>query len=198
MRFPLSIQRLIDELSKLPTVGPKTAERYTFYLLKQTPADLNRLSQAINELKEKTLVCANCFSMSEKNPCEICSDTKRQTNTLCIVANFQDLIAVESTKQYNGLYFVLGGELNHLDGTGPEQLNINYLINKLNSKKITELILALSPTIEGETTAMYLSKLAKPLNIKTTRLARGLPMGADLEYVDELTLSNAFKFRNEM
>ena len=196
MKFPASIQKLITEFSKLPTVGPKTAERFAFYLLKQKPADLQALSQAISELQEKIIICASCNSLAESNPCPICADAKRQKTQLCIVAGPRDLMTLEATSQYQGIYFVLNGELNHLDGVGPEQLNIELLQKKLKTEKITEIILALNPTIEGETTAMYLAKLIKPLNIKITRLAKGLPMGADLEYVDELTLGNALKYRN--
>jgi len=213
MRFPASIQKLIDEFAKLPTVGPKTAERYVFYLLKQNPENLQALAQAIAELKEKTTTCESCFALAESNPCKICTDPKRVRNQLCVVADTRDYLTIEATNSYQGRYFILGGELNQIEGVGPEQLNIKQLMERLQDKNppatraesreamragTKEVILALDPTIEGETTVLYLTKLLKPLGLKITRLAKGLPMGADLEYVDELTLSNALKYRNEL
>lgn len=198
MRFPPSIQKLIDEFAKLPTVGPKTAERYVFYLLKQNPENLQALAQAIAELKEKTTTCQSCFAIAEANPCNVCTDAKRMKDQLCVVADSRDYLTIEATGSYLGRYFILGGELNQIEDIGPEQLNIKQLTEKLKDKSLKEIILALDPTIEGETTVLYLTKLLKPLNLKITRLAKGLPMGADLEYVDELTLSNALKYRNEL
>jgi recombination protein RecR len=198
MRFPASIQKLIDEFSKLPTVGPKTAERYVFYLLKQNPENLQALAQAIAELKEKTTICESCHAITEANPCTVCTDVKRTKEQLCVVADTRDYLTIEATNSYPGRYFILGGELNQIEGIGPENLNIGQLTEKLKDKDIKEVILALDPTMEGETTVLYLTKLLKPLKIKITRLAKGLPMGADLEYVDELTLSNALKYRNEL
>lgn len=198
MRFPASIQKLIDEFAKLPTVGPKTAERYVFYLLKQNPENLQALAQAIAELKEKTTTCISCFAIAVANPCKICTDPKRVRDQLCVVADSRDFLTIEATNSYQGRYFILGGELNQIEGVGPEQLNIKQLIEKLKNKDTKEVILALDPTIEGETTVLYLTKILKPLGLKITRLAKGLPMGADLEYVDELTLSNALKYRNEL
>jgi recombination protein RecR len=198
MRFPVSIQKLIDEFAKLPTVGPKTAERYVFYLLKQNPEKLQALAQAIAELKEKTTTCQNCFALAEASPCNICTDTKRQLDKICVVADTRDYLTIEATGSYLGRYFILDGELNQIEGISPEQLNIKQLIEKLKDKNIKEVILALDPTIEGETTVLYLTKLLKPLNLKITRLAKGLPMGANLEYADELTLTNALKYRSEL
>ena len=198
MRFPGSIQKLVDYFSKLPTVGPKTAERYVFYLLKQNPEELQRFAQAIAELKEKTTVCKTCFSVAESNPCIICTDNNRNKNILCIVSSTRDMLTIESTKKYNGLYHILGGQLNAIEGINPEQLNIRPLIEKIKNNNIQEIILALNPNIDGETTSMYLAKLLKPNNLKITRLAKGLPMGTDLEYADDMTLSNALKYRNEL
>lgn len=198
MKFPEPIQKLINQFSKLPTVGPKTAERYTFHLLKQSTLELKALAESIIELKEKTTICKQCFSIAEVNPCTICTDNKRQIETLCIVGDARNMLSIEATGNYKGLYFILGGELNQIEGTGPDQLNITPLIEKLKTKKISEIILGLNPTIEGETTTLYLAKLIRPYQIKITRLAKGLPMGADLEYVDELTLTNALKYRNEL
>jgi recombination protein RecR len=198
MNFPPPIQKLIQEFTKLPTVGPKTAERYVFYLLKQSPEKLQEFAQYIVELREKITICSNCLSIAESNPCSICSDVKRDKNTLCIVSDSRDMLVIENTRQYNGLFFILGGEINTIMGIKPENLNIKKLVQKTNQEKIQEIILALNPTIEGETTAMYLTKLLKPLKIKITRIARGLPMGSDIEYADEMTITNALKYRNEV
>jgi len=200
MRFPAAIQNLIDYFSKLPTVGPKTAERYAFYLLKQDAEELQKFAQAIAELKEKTTICQTCLAVSETNPCAICLDKNRNKKQICLVADSRDMLVVEATKQFNGLYFVLGGLLNTIAGVGPEQLNVKQLISRLKSSQIAEIILALNPNLEGETTILYIVKLIKSLNlkIKITRLAKGLPSGSDLEYADEITLANALKYRNEM
>ncbi len=208
MRYPASIQNLIEYFCKLPTVGPKTAERYVFYLLKQHPEWLQQLAQAIAEVKEKTTVCQICFSIAESNPCQICSDLKKNHSVICLVADTRDMLAIESTKQYNGVYHILGGVINTIEGIKPDQLNIKSLLNRIKQNNVKEIILAFNPDLEGETTAMYLVKLLKPYKInpdtkfgagvKITRLAKGLPMGADLEYADEITLSNALKYRNEM
>ena len=196
MKFPLSIQNLINHFSKLPTVGPKTAERYVFYLLKEHPEELQKFAQGIAELKEKTTVCRLCLAYAETNPCSICTDNKRDNSVLCVVADTRDMITIEATREYGGIYHILGGQLNAILGIKPEQLNIGQLMEKIKSGNIKEVILALSPNLEGETTSMYLVKLLKPLRIKITRLAKGLPMGSDLEYADEMTLSNALKYRN--
>ena len=200
MRFPAAIQNLIDYFSKLPTVGPKTAERYAFYLLKQDAEELQKFAQAIAELKEKTTICQTCLAVSETNPCTICLDKNRNKKQICLVADSRDMLVVEATKQFNGLYFVLGGLLNTIAGVSPEQLNVKQLISRLKSSQIAEIILALNPNLEGETTILYIVKLIKSLNlkIKITRLAKGLPSGSDLEYADEITLANALKYRNEM
>jgi recombination protein RecR len=195
MRFPSSIQNLVNHFKDLPTVGPKTAERYVFYLLKKRPEELAAFARAIADLKEKTTVCQQCLAISESSPCEICANSARDAATLCIVADTRDMLAVESTKLYNGRYFCLGGLLNAIEGVRPEQLNIKALLEKLGGVK--EVILALDANLEGETTAMYLAKLLKTKGLRVTRLARGLPVGADLEYADEITLGNALKYRNE-
>ena len=208
MRYPASIQNLIDHFSKLPTVGPKTAERYVFYLLKAHSEWLQGFAQAIAELKEKTTVCQTCLTIAETNPCSICSNEKRNRAIICLVADTRDLLAIEATKQYNGLYHVLGGVINTIEDIKPESLNIKQFLNRLKPPSIKEIILAFNPDLEGETTAMYIVKLLKPyiinphtkfgVGVKITRLAKGLPMGADLEYADEITLGNALRYRNEM
>lgn len=198
MKYPKSIQNLIDHFTRLPSVGPKTAERYVFYLLKQHPEWLQGFAQAVAELKEKTTVCRSCLSLAESDPCPICSDKKRNHALICLVADTRDLLAIEETRQYNGEYFVLGGVINAITGIKPEQLNLKQLAAKIKQAGAKEIILAFNPDLEGETTSMYIAKLLKPHKIKITRLAKGLPMGADLEYADEITLGNALKYRSEI
>jgi recombination protein RecR len=197
MRYPAAISNLIAKLAELPSVGPKTAERYAFYLLKQQQGRLDDLSLAISELKDKTVICQSCQAISESNPCLICADSNRQKGSLCIVENNQDLAAIEATRQYSGRYFILGGLINTINEIGPEDLNIARLLKKIKEEKISELILALNFTLEGETTSLYLTKILKD-SVKITRLAKGLPAGSDLEYADELTLASAFKNRQEL
>jgi recombination protein RecR len=198
MKFPASIQILINFFSDLPTVGPKTAERYVFYLLRKNPEELQRYAQALAELKEKTTICHICHTYAEADPCFICSDKNRNPRLLCIVADTRDMMAIESTKEYNGLYSALGGVINAIEGVKPEELNIKSMLEKVKNNKTDEVVLALDPNFEGETTVMYLTKLLKPYKVKISRLAKGLPMGADLEYADEMTLANALKYRNEL
>jgi recombination protein RecR len=197
MDFPPSIKNLIEYFSLLPTVGPKTAERYVFYLLQRNDEELKKFSQALAELKEKTTLCSVCCSISETNPCFICNDTKRNKNQICILSNTQEMISIESTKKYNGLYHILNGLINIVEDVNPDQLTIKELLTKIKSNQnISEVILALSPTIEGETTAIYLLKLIKQIrDLKITRLAKGLPTGSSLEYADEMTLANALEYR---
>lgn len=196
MKYPQAIQNLINYFSRLPTVGPKTAERFVFYLLKENSEELQKFAQAIAELKEKTTVCKICHAISDKNPCEICADKKRDVTILCIVANSRDMLAIESIKEYNGYYHILGGLIDSIKDVKPENLFIDSLLKRIQQNKYLEIILALNATIEGETTAMYLQKILKSSKIKISRLAKGLPTGADLEYADDITLTNAIKFRN--
>ena len=200
MKFPRVIQDLIDDFSDLPTVGPKTAQRYAFYLLKQPQDKLERVAKHIYDLREGLKICKSCMSIAENNPCLICSSKDRDKTTLCIVSTQGEMIAIEKTKKYNGLYFVLGKNIRPQDGIDNDnnKISVKKLIEKIKSEYIKEIILALSPTIEGETTGMYLQRLLKPFKIKTTRLARGLPMGSDIEYADEITLNNALKNRKEI
>ena len=196
MRYPKSIQKLIDHLTKLPSVGPKTAERYVFYLLNQSGENLQQLAQAIAELKEKTAVCRICNAVSETDPCEICRDRKRDGKLMMIVANTRDMLVLEGTREYNGYYHILGGVIDTISGVGPEKLRIKELVARVKKNRPEEIVLALNPTVEGETTVLYLSKLFKPYKITISRLARGLPAGSDLEYADQITLSSSFKNRN--
>jgi len=198
MRYPQAIQNLIEYFQKLPSVGPKTAERYVFYLLKKSPETLQGFAQSLAQLKLGTKMCQSCLAISDANPCPICQDDKRNKAILCIVANTQEMLSLEATGKYPGKYFVLGGLVDSLENIGPEQLNVKALIKKIQAEDIKEIILALSPTVEGETTVLYLSKLLKPENIKITRLARGLPLGSSLEYTDEITLIESLKNRSQI
>lgn len=197
MKYPAALQTLIDKLASLPSVGPKTAERYAFYLLKQPAERLKSFGAAISELQDKLTICRECLSLSETDPCPICADKARRQDVLCVVENVQDLTAIEATKQYDGRYFILGGLINTIQGTGPEDLNVEKLTKIIKAGGIKEIILALNFTIEGETTSLYLTKILKD-HLKITRLAKGLPAGSDLEYADELTLGNALRYRSEM
>ena len=197
MRYPRAIENLINQLSKLPSVGPKTAERYVFYLLQQSPSQLTELATAISSLLANTTRCDRCLMIAEENPCSICRDPQRQSEVLCVVENTQDLLSLEATKQYSGRYFVLGGLINTILEIGPNDLNITALLNKIKAESIKELILAFNFNLEGEATALYLNKLLRG-RLKITRLAKGLPAGSDLEYADEHTLASALKNRNEL
>lgn len=198
MRLPSPLERLISLFSKLPSVGPKTAERYLFYLLKQKPELIEEMSEALRELPQKLIVCQSCRGFWESDPCQICHDTNRDRSTLCVVADERDLFVIEDTGNYNGLYYVLGGTINTVEHIGPEDINVKGLVTRIKELKPKEIILGLNPTLDGETTVLYLSKLLKPSGIKITRLAKGLPTGANIEYADGLTLGHALKFRNEV
>jgi recombination protein RecR len=196
MKYPNTIAKLIEHFQKLPSVGPKTAERYVFYLLKKSPQELADLAYNLKELKTSTKTCNQCQAISESNPCEICADQHRDRKVVCVMANTQEMISLENTHKYNGLYFILNNLINTIENQGPENLNIDKLIDRAKKENIEELILALSPTLEGESTVMYLSKILKNEGIKVSRLARGLPLGSSLEYTDEVTLSQSPKYRN--
>lgn len=197
--LPSSVQNLIDELAKLPGIGPKTAERLTFYLLRSSDNDISGLGQAVLNLKGKIKTCSCCFNLSETDPCTICADESRDASKICVVEEPLDLLALEKTGEYKGLYHVLGGAISPVEGIGPDNLLIKELLIRLqkNKDKTKELILATNPSLEGEATAMYLKKLLESLGIKITRIARGLPMGAELEYADEITLTRALEGRKE-
>ncbi len=199
-QYPRAIQQLIQELAKLPTIGPKTAERIVFTLLRKNQQDIINLGQKLINLAREIKRCSICHNFSGSDPCYICSDTGRQKNILCLVSEPQDLEAIERTGQYHGQYFVLNGTISTANGQGPKEINVPQLLSRIKSspEKIKEIILAFNPDIEGETTVMYLSKILKPLDIKISRLARGLPVGADLEYADEITLTAALNNRREI
>lgn len=197
--IPQSVQKLIEEFSKLPGIGPRSAQRLTFYLLKSQKGEVKSFGKAINELQENLKFCSKCYNISESDPCKICSDPSREPSRICIVEEPLDILAIEKTDRYEGLYHVLGGVISPLEGIGPNDLRIKELLKNLkeNNGKIKEVILATNPSLEGEATAMYIAKLIKPLELKVTRIARGLPMGGDLEYADEVTLTRALEERRD-
>lgn len=191
------IENLINELKKLPGIGPKSAKRVAYWLLKQPQAEIEKLSQALIEMKTKTRFCRICFNISEDEVCSICVDENRDKNKICIVEEISDVALIEYTGQYRGLYHVLGGLLSPIDNIGPEEIKIPGLLNRIRNNEIDEIIIALNSTVEGESTASYLKKILNQIGIKVTKLASGLPVGANLEYTDELTLSRAFNDRKE-
>lgn len=193
-----AIQRLIDSFASLPGIGPKGAQRIAFYLLQAPDVESQRLVDAINEVKEKVRFCEVCGNVCESSPCTICSDPRRDHSTICVVEEPKDVMSIERTREYRGLYQVLGGAINPMANVGPSDLNIAQLLNRLHDGEVKEIIVALNPNIEGEATTTYLSRLLAPLDIKVTRLASGLPMGGDLEYADEITLSRALEGRREV
>jgi recombination protein RecR len=197
--LPSSVQNLINELAKLPGIGPKTAERLTFYLLRSADNDIQSLGQAIINLKNKIKTCSVCFNLAESDPCQICADKNRDVTKICVVEKPLDVLALEKTHEYEGLYHILGGAISPIEGIGPDNLRIRELLVRVQKDKgkVKEIILATNPSLEGEATAMYIKKLLKPLGVKITRIARGLPTGAELEYADEITLSRALEGRKE-
>ena len=193
--YASAVQDLIDELGRLPGVGPKSAQRIAFHLLKLPVEDATRLARSIVTAKEKVSWCTRCFNLSEGELCGICSDERRDGNLLCVVEEPKDLVAVEKTGEYKGRYHVLQGAISPIEGIGPDQLRVKELLTRLDPEGVTEVILCTNPNIEGEATAMYLGRLLTPLGIVVTRIASGLPVGGDLEYADELTLGRALEGR---
>ena len=192
------IARLIEEFNKLPGIGPKSAQRLTYYLLRVTAEEVEALAEAIRTVKEKVTLCSVCYNITDSDPCAICQDQERERSIICIVEEPIDIIPLERTKKYSGLYHVLHGVISPSDGIGPEELKVRELLSRLNGGSIAEIILATNPNLEGETTAMYLQRLIAPLGIRVTRLARGLPYGGDLEYADDVTIAHALEGRQEM
>lgn len=195
MNYPQSLVNLIDQLKTLPGVGPKSAERIAFHLLKSDKEAAVKLSSAITELKNKIKYCSQCFNLSEKDLCDICNNSKRDKNIICIVESPKDTQAIEKTRKYNGHYHVLLGKISPLDGIGPDKLKIKELVNRIKKQKPQEIIIATSSDVEGETTALYIAKLLKPLGIKITRIAYGIPVGSSLEFADEITLMRSMEGR---
>ncbi|HNW58844.1 MAG TPA: recombination mediator RecR [bacterium] len=189
-----AVERAIHELSKLPGIGRKSAQRLVFFLLKRPAEEIAGLAQALSELHEKVRYCSRCFNITEQDPCAICSDERRDRRLICVVEEANDVVALEKTGEFRGLYHVLGGALSPLDGIGPDDLKIRELLVRL-PEGVEEVILATNPNTEGEATALYLARLLKPMQIKLSRIARGIPVGADIEYADEMTLARAMAGR---
>ena len=189
------IQELIDELGRLPGVGPKSAQRIAFHIIQSDRVDVSRLAEILKTVKERVKFCTTCGNISEEELCRICKDPRRDNSSICVVEESKDVLAIEKTREFKGKYHVLGGAISPIDGIGPENLRIKELMTRLAQTQINEVIIATDPNLEGEATATYLTRLIKPLGVKVSRLASGLPVGGDLEYADEITLGRAFEGR---
>ena len=189
------IQDLIDELGRLPGVGPKSAQRIAFHIIQSDRVDVTRLAEILKTVKERVKFCTTCGNISEEDLCRICKDPRRDNSSICVVEESKDVLAIEKTREFKGKYHVLGGAISPIDGIGPENLRIKELMTRLAQTQINEVIIATDPNLEGEATATYLTRLIKPLGVKVSRLASGLPVGGDLEYADEITLGRAFEGR---
>ena len=198
MHYPEPISKLIDSFMKLPGIGPKTAARLAFHVLTMKEDTVLSFAKALVDAKRNLMYCSKCGHITDIDPCHICSDQQRDVSMICVVQDTKDVIALEKMRDYQGLYHVLHGAISPMDGIGPEDINVAGLLTRLHDERVQELILATNPTIEGEATAMYISRLVKPSGIRTTRIAHGLPVGGDLEYADEVTLSKALEGRREL
>lgn len=198
MYYPEPISKLIDSFTKLPGIGPKTAVRLAFFVLNMKEDDVLDFAKALVSAKREIAHCSVCGNITDQDPCTICQDPMRNKTVICVVQDPKDVIALERMREFNGLYHVLNGAISPIDGIGPEDINVPTLLERLKDDEVTELILATNPNVEGEATAMYISRLLKPAGIKITRIAHGLPMGGDLEYADEVTLSKALEGRREL
>jgi len=196
--YPEPVARLIEALQRLPGIGPKTAQRMTFFMLKRPIDEVRELADSLLAVKERIVYCSTCFNVTEQDPCRICSDPARDTGLLCVVEEPNDLLAMERTGEFKGRYHVLLGALSPLEGIGPDDLKVRELLARLDAGGTSEVILATNPNVEGEATALYLTKLMRPLGVRITRIARGLPVGGDLEYADQVTLSKALEGRREV
>lgn len=200
MSYPSAIKLLIEQFAKFPGIGEKAAQRFVFFLLRQSSSELLKLAKLIMNLHDSVTICLTCYNYSERNPCMICSSAARVRSIVCVVAQSHDVAALEKTHEYKGLYHVLGGNINILEGITPDKLKVRELVERIRDSqgKITEVILAFNPDLEGESTNLYLSKIFRSYNVTVTRLARGLPRGADIDYADEVTLGDALKSRREI
>lgn len=198
MRYPLPIQRLLDELERLPGIGPKSAQRIAYWMLVADAADADRLAAAIQDVKRSIRFCERCFNFAESELCAICADPERDATAICVVEEPRDLAAVERTGEFRGVYHVLHGAISPIDGVGPDQLRMHELVQRAGTGDVTEVVVATNPNVEGETTALYIARLLKPLGVRVTRIASGLPVGGDLEFADEVTLGRALEARREM
>ena len=195
---PESVTRLIEAFAQLPGIGPKTASRLTFYLLRRPAEQAEALAEALRDLKQKTVFCSKCFNITEQSPCTVCRDDGRDRSIICVVEEPLDVLAIDRTGEFRGLYHVLHGSISPVDGIGPDELRIGELMARLEDEPVQEVLLATNPNLEGEATAMYLARLIQPKGVRVTRLARGLPVGGDLEYADSVTLGRALEGRREM
>jgi len=198
MHYARPLAKLVGELEKLPGIGPKSAQRLAFHILRSTEEEARLLAEAILDVKEQIAACPTCFNFTDQQPCEICRDPKRDHSTICVVADPRDLVAMEKTNEFKGTYHVLGGVISPMDGVGPDMLRIRELTERVATNGVKEVILATNPTVEGDTTAMYLAQLLKPFGVKVTRIAHGMPVGGDLDYADQATLIQALEWRREM
>ena len=196
--YAAPVQALIDELGRLPGIGPKSAQRIAFHLLKMPAEDARRLATSITEAKDRVRFCTRCFNVAEGEFCGICLDERRDMTVMCVVEEARDIMAIEKTGEFRGRYHVLLGAISPIDGVGPEQLKVRELLTRLQTEQVEEIILCTNPNIEGEATALYLARLLKPVGVKVTRIASGLPVGGDLEYADELTLGRALENRRSL
>lgn len=198
MELPGPVARLVNEFNKLPGIGPKTAQRLSFYLLNEPPEGAERLARALVEARRSVTYCSICSSLTDTDPCAVCRDSSRDKNIICVVEDPRDVIFIERSKEFRGVYHVLRGAISPMDGVSPDDLTIKELLARLKGSQVKEVILATNSTVEGEATAMYISRLIQPMGIKVTRIAHGIPVGGDLEYADEVTLARAFEGRREM
>lgn len=198
MEYSPSIEKLIESFEKLPSIGHKTAQRLAFYMLDQSKEEIKEFTDSIINAKNNLKFCSKCFNISDTDPCNVCSNPKRDESIICVVEDVRDVLAMERTHEFNGLYHVLHGSISPMNGIGPEDIKIKELLSRLGDGKVKEIILATNPRVEGEATSIYISKLVKPLGIKVTRIARGIPIGGDLEYTDEVTLAKALEGRSEI
>lgn len=198
MDYSPSIEKLIESFEKLPSIGHKTAQRLAFHMLDLSKEEIEEFTSSIINAKNNLKFCSKCFNISDTDPCNICSNPKRDETTICVVEEVKDVLAMERTHEYNGVYHVLHGSISPMNGVGPDNIKIKELLARLMDGKVKEIILATNPRVEGEATAMYISKLVKPLGVKVTRIARGIPIGGDLEYTDEITLAKALEGRVEL
>lgn len=196
--FEAPIQRLIDELSRLPGVGQKSAQRLAFHLLHVEEVDARRLASAITTMREQVRLCQRCFNVTDSAECSICRDLRRDSSIVCVVERAQDIVVVEKTQEFRGRYHVLGGAISPIEGIGPEQLRMRELVARTAAEEVKEVIVATNPTVEGDTTALYIARILKPLGVRVSRLASGLPVGGDLDYADEITLGRALSGRREL
>lgn len=198
MHYAKPLARLVSEFEKLPGIGPKSAQRLAFHILRISEDEAHALADAVVDVKQLIKLCPICFNFTDQDRCEICTDARRDRSLLCVVAEPRDVVAMEKTNEFRGMYHVLGGVISPMDGVGPEMLKIRELINRINEDEIKEVVLATNPTIEGDTTSMYIAGLLKPLGVKVTRIAHGMPVGGDMDYADQATLIQALQWRREI